>query len=190
MRRLLIVLFGSLPVVLFGSSGVVGALGFAPAVPLEALIQGTTKLTRADPNTRFVGTWRLARIERLGPKGDLLPAPAAPAFGSPNPVGFLMYDPAGYMGATIMQSGRPKYAGAEPTPDEAKAALTSYVSYFGTFSVDEAGGVVTHHVQGSLNPSMEAEQRRSFEMSGNQLTLKTPAGSTGSGDRSRLEFGA
>src|SRR2546427_12501798 len=100
MRRLLIVLFGSLLVVLFGSFGVVGALGFAPAVPLEALIQGTTKLTRADPNSRFAGTWRLARIERLGPKGELLPAPAAPAFGSPNPVGVLMSEPAGYMGLT------------------------------------------------------------------------------------------
>jgi len=181
MRRLLIVLFGS--------CSVVGALGFAPAAPPEALIQGSTKLTRADPNNRFAGTWKLARIERVGPKGELLPAPAAPAFGSPNPVGFLMYDASGYMGVTIMQSGRAKYAGPEPTPEEARAALTSYVSYFGTFSVDEpvkgsaldipADGVVTHRVQGSLNPSMEAEQRRSFQMSGNQLILKTPPGSTG-----------
>ena len=60
MRRLLIVLFGSLLVVLFGSFGVVGALGLAPAVPLEPQIQGTTKLARADPNSRFAGTWRLA----------------------------------------------------------------------------------------------------------------------------------
>src|SRR2546428_14114674 len=83
------------------------------------------------------------------------------------------------MGVTIMQSGRHKYAGAEPTPDEAKAALASYVSYFGTFNVDEAGGIVTHHVQGSLNPSMEPEQRRSYQISGNRLSLKTPRSSTG-----------
>ena len=56
----------------------------------------------------------------------------------------------------------PRYAGAEPTPEEALAALTSYTSYFGTFSVNDAQGVVTHHVQGSLNPSMEPEQKRFF----------------------------
>jgi hypothetical protein len=83
------------------------------------------------------------------------------------------------MGVTIMQSGRQKYAGAEPTPDEARAALASYVAYFGTFSVDAAAGVVTHHVQGSLNPSMGPEQRRSYQLSGTQLTLKTPPSPAG-----------
>jgi hypothetical protein len=155
MRRLLLVLVGSV--------GVIGIL--APHASTQA--------------NRLAGTWKLVRVERLGPKGDILPAPAAPAFGSPNPVGVLMYDPNGYMGVTIMQSGRQKYAGVEPTPDEAKAALASYVSYFGTFSVDEAGGIVTHHVQGSLNPSMEPEPRRSYQISGNRLSLKTPRSSTG-----------
>ena len=28
---------------------------------------------------------------------------------------------------------RPKYAGAQPTPEEAKAALTGYTAYFGTY---------------------------------------------------------
>ena len=155
MRRLLLTLFSSL--------AVIGIL--APHASTQA--------------NRLAGTWKLVSVERLGPKGDILPAPAPPAFGSVNPVGILLYDPNGYMGVTIMQSGRQKYAGAEPTPDEAKAALASYVAYFGKFSVDEAGGIVTHHVQGSLNPSMEAEQRRSFEIAGNRLTLKTPPSSTG-----------
>jgi hypothetical protein len=155
MRRLLLVLVGSV--------GVIGIL--APHASTQA--------------NRLAGTWKLVGVERLGPKGDILPAPAAPAFGSPNPVGVLMYDPNGYMGVTIMQSGRQKYTGVEPTPDEAKAALASYVSYFGTFSVDETGGIVTHHVHGSLNPSMEPEQRRSYQITGNRLTLNTSRSSTG-----------
>ena len=170
MRRLLLVLAGC--------SGVIGALAFPPvAATPEALTRQAS--AAGDPRHRFVGTWQLVRVERLGPSGELLPAPAPPAFGSANPVGFLMYDPSGYMGVTIMQSGRRKYAGQEPTPDEAKAALAGFVSYFGTFNVDEAKSVVTHTLEGSLNPSMEAEQRRSFQISGNQLTLKPPPASTG-----------
>ena len=42
-----------------------------------------------DAKNRFAGTWRLVSIERLGPKGQLLPPPTPPAFGSSNPVGFI-----------------------------------------------------------------------------------------------------
>jgi hypothetical protein len=36
--------------------------------------------------------------------------------------------------------------GAQPTADQAKAALLSYTSHCGTFSVNDADGVVTRHM--------------------------------------------
>ncbi|MBI4585130.1 MAG: lipocalin-like domain-containing protein [Planctomycetes bacterium] len=129
---------------------------------------------------RFVGTWKLVKIERRDAKGELLPPPTPPAFGSPNPIGFIMYDPAGYMGVAIMQSGRQKNAGNEPTPEEAKALMASYLSYFGTYTINEAEGFVTHHVQGGLSPALAgADQKRFFELSGNRLTLKPPRSANG-----------
>jgi hypothetical protein len=142
--------------------------------------QSSSAAAQTDAKRRFAGTWKLLSIERLGPDGAVLPPAAPPAFGSPNPVGFIVYDAAGYMGVTIMQSGRQKFRGAEPTPEEAKAALLSFTSYFGTFSVNEAEGIVTHHVQGSLNPNNTGtDLKRAFELTGNRVVLKPPRGTNG-----------
>lgn len=172
MRKMLIVLLGSVGLV------AASAMWSAPPAAKGVKQASSSQASAATANNRFVGTWKLVTIERRDAKGALLP-PQPPAFGSPNPIGFIIYDPAGYMGVTIMQSGRQKYAGAQPTPEEARAALTSYTSYFGTYTINEAERVVTHHVQGSLNPNMGTDQRRYFEFSGNRLTLKPPPGATG-----------
>ncbi len=163
MRKLLILL---------GSLGVLAAWPEA-ASPQAAKRQPAVDTSRADTKNRFVGTWKLVAIERFGPNGERLPPPAPPAFGSSNPTGFIVYDAAGYMGVSMMQSGRQKFAGALPTADEAKAALLSYTSYCGTFSVNDADGMVTHHIQISLNPNNTGtDQRSSFQFSGNRLVLK------------------
>ena len=79
-----------------------------------------------------------------------------------------------------MQSGRPKSAGAQPTADEAKTALLGYISYCGTFSVNDADGVVTHHIQTSLNPNNTGtDERNSVQFSGNRLVLKPARGVDG-----------
>jgi len=171
MRRVLILL---------GSFAVFGAAAWPEAaLPQGAKRAAAVESSRADAANRFAGTWKLIAIERLGSKGELLPPAAPPAFGSPNPTGFVVYDAAGYMGMTIMQSGRPKFAGVQPTADEAKAAFLGYVSYCGTFSVN-ADGVVTHHIQTSLNPNNTGtDERNSVQFSGNRLVLKPPRGVDG-----------
>ena len=132
---------------------------------------------------RFVGTWKLVDIEQRNARGDVLaPTSAAPA----KRTGYLIYDPAGYMAVSIMPLGRKKYAGAQPTEDEARAAITGYAAYFGTFTIDEAAATVTHHLQGSLNPGMARDQKRAFELAGNRLTLKPPAAANG--NQSRLTW--
>ena len=61
--------------------------------------------------------------------------------------------------------------------DEALAALRSYVSYFGTYTVNEAEGYLTHHLQGNVSPpSASNDNKRFYEFSGNQLVLMPPVG--------------
>lgn len=136
--------------------------------------------TSAGPKSQFVGTWELVRVERIAADGTELPPPDPPAFGSAGAVGYIMYDPVGYMGVVIMQAGRQPYAGETPTPDEALAALRSYVSYFGTYSVNAEEGYVTHHLQGNVSPAGAFnDNQRFYEFSGDQLVLMPPPGQSG-----------
>jgi hypothetical protein len=132
---------------------------------------------RSAPTDRFVGTWKLVNIEQRNAKGDVI----APTSG--NRTGYLIYDPAGYVAVSIMPVGRKTYAAAQPTDDEARAAMTGYAAYFGTFTVNDADASVTHHLQGSLNPGMAADQKRFFDLSGNRLTLKPPPAANGNQTR-------
>ncbi len=168
MRRILIVLL-----VVFGLMTVQGWL--LAAEPAGGTPQSAGKGSAAAGKDRFIGTWKLVSAERRNAKGEVLPAGS-----STDGIGFIIYDPAGYMAVTIMPGGRQRYAGINPTPEEAQRALAGYTAYFGTFSVNQVDGFVTHHLQGGLNPNEASGQKRFFfEFSPNRLTLKPPRSSTG-----------
>ena len=133
----------------------------------------------ADPRDQFVGTWKLVRFERYDASGQLLPPAEPGTLAAGAPLGYLMYD-GERMGVVIQQEHRKPFAGALPTGDEAIAAATSYVSYFGPYTVNEAEGYVTHHVLGSNNPGTTgADNQRFYEFSGNELALRPPPGANG-----------
>ena len=179
MRRNLLPLIVGLGVVAWWGFPSDAAQGNAPERPSAAKTS-----TRSSPQDRFVGTWKLVDIEQRNAKGDVIPSSAE--LGNVNRTGYLIYDPAGYMAVSIMPVGRRTYAGAQPTDDEAKAAIAGYAAYFGTFTVNQAEGHVTHHLQGSLNPGMAPDQKRWFEFSGTRLTLRPP--SAPNGNQSRLTW--
>src|SRR5262249_44389757 len=79
----------------------------------------------------------------------------------------------------IMPIGRKKYAALQATDAEARDAITGFTAYFGTFTIDPAAGTVTHHLQGSLNPGMAADQVRRFDLTGNRITLRPPVAANG-----------
>lgn len=125
-----------------------------------------TERTRSSPDTkRFIGTWRLVSITVNG-KID--------SNRGSHPTGLIYYDNTGHMAVQIMPDRvRPKYASSEPTPDEAKAAITGYISYFGTYTVDESARTVTHHRMGNINPGAPIDVVRRYEFaSGNRLILR------------------
>ncbi len=82
---------------------------------IEAGGAGGQSASQADISKRFIGTWRLVSIELNGQ--------ADPNRGA-HPTGLIYYDAAGYMAAQIMpESPRAKYAGEQPTLEEAKEIL-------------------------------------------------------------------
>ena len=97
--------------------------------------------------------------------------------------GFIIYTPAGRMMVHLLDPERAPYAGDEPTAEEAQAAIRSYTSYFGPFSVDEEGSYFIHHRIGhtlDLTDRPEAERRtgldtdaqRFYEFVGNRMVLR------------------
>jgi hypothetical protein len=127
-------------------------------VLLAAPVTGAQPVPAGDA-ARFFGTWRLV---------------------SDTTTGIMIYDSLGNMAAQVMPNrARRKYAATEPTPEEAKDAITGYLAYFGTYSVDEQARTVTHHRKGSINPGQVGDDVvRAYVFESNDRLVLTPAGST------------
>jgi hypothetical protein len=122
---------------------------------------------------QFFGTWKLVSWEIEQANGEPIDSPLGPA-----PVGWIMYQPEGHMSVVLMRPDRPKFASnnlMEGTPEEIKAAFEGYVSYCGSYEVNEQEHLVIHRLQLSWFPNLVGtEQKRFFEFAGDRLTLKTP----------------
>jgi hypothetical protein len=112
---------------------------------------------------RLIGSWRY-----IGSNVDGKPHPGRGA----NPKGIIMYDVHGHMSCHVAPDRVTTRAGKEATPDEAKAALADYISYFGTYSVDEQARTVTHHREGSIQPGDKGDLVRGYEFVGDRLILR------------------
>ena len=89
-----------------------------------------------------------------------------------NPKGMIYYGPRGEMAVQIAPDVRRTRAGAVMTPQEAFTAVKDYIAYFGTYSVDDAAGIVTHHRQDSLQPGDNGDLVRRYELNGDRLVLR------------------
>ena len=169
MLRSFMALFGVLALVAPVACGESGSTN-AVADPVPA-----ADVSPVDPKSRFAGAWSLTRMERRDADGELLSPPVEDL------LGYIIYDAAGYMAVTLMRPNREPYSEGGPTAEEALAELGGYTSYFGPFTVNEAEGYVTHHLEGSLNPgSVGADNQRFYTFMENSLTLQPPAAEDGS----------
>jgi hypothetical protein len=162
---------------LFGLLALVAPSACGESVSTDAVADPmpAADVSAADPRSQFAGAWSLARMERRDADGELLSPPVEDLRG------YLIYAAAGYMAVTLMQPDRESYSEGGPTAEEALAELGGFTSYFGPFSVNEAEGYVTHHLEGSLNPgSVGADNQRFYTFTENSLTLQPPAGEDGS----------
>jgi hypothetical protein len=128
-------------------------------------VAGEQVIPPSDTAKRFIGTWQLISITSAGQKDSNR--------GS-HPTGLIYYDSTGHMAVQIMPDRlRPKYAGTDPTPEEAKAAITGYTAYFGTYTIDEEARTVTHHRMGNVNPGGLGDFVRRYEFApGDRLILR------------------
>ena len=117
---------------------------------------------------RLIGSWR-----HIGSTIDGKPRPGRGA----NPKGIIIYDVHGHMACHVAPDRAVTKAGKEPTGEEAQAALAGHIAYFGTYSVDERAGTVTHHRQGSVQPGDKGDVVRGYEFVGDRLILR-PVGTT------------
>ena len=131
---------------------------------LSPLTISTTRI-----EDRFVGTWRLVAFERRGPDGEL--RPSTNSFSN----GLLIYTSTGHISQQLTRKSRQKFSG-RASGEEAQEALYSYLAYFGTFTVNEGQGTVTHHRQAHLIPGRVTDGIRYYRFMGNRLMLTAPPG--------------
>ena len=143
------------------------------SVAVIVLVAAPDVLADRAANLRLAGVWKLVGEETRDSKtGQVVAGPNAASGGR---FGFITYDPAGYVGVTIAWSNRPAFKGKASTPDQARAALASYNSYWGSFTVNDAGTVVTHQTMGAVSPAFAGtNQERGLTIIGNRLTLRPP----------------
>jgi hypothetical protein len=133
-------------------------------------------------NSRFAGVWKLVGEDTRDANGQTVArGPNTGDAGNTGRFGYIVYDPAGYMSVNLAWLKQQSLAGGKATnPQEALAAMGAYNSYWGSFAVNEARGVVTHQTFGALSPAFAGtNQERHFTFSGNRLTLQPPASANG-----------
>ncbi len=60
----------------------------------------------------------------------------------------------------------------DSTPSEYRAAMQGVVTYYGTYTIDEAAGRVTHHVEAGSNPAWIGDDFiRYFRLEGRNLII-------------------
>lgn len=118
----------------------------------------------------FAGTWTLVAADVLRPDGT-----RAHDYGE-SPQGRLMVDAEGRYSVQIYKSERPRFASGDKnkgTAAEYEAAVLGCSTHFGTIAVD--GHVMTVHLEGSSYPNQEGtDQKRTFELAGDELSYRVP----------------
>lgn len=122
---------------------------------------------------KLQGAWRLTDYVAESQNGSVF-YPLGP-----DASGYIMYTNDAHMSATLMRPNRIKFESTDMmggTPDEHAGAAAGYLSYAGTFVVDEANEVVTHHIKTALVPNwIDNEFKRKVILTGNKLELRALA---------------
>ena len=122
----------------------------------------------------LIGAWQLELCATYHPDGSV-----TYPFGE-DAKGQIMYSADGHMGCEITATNRPLLDVQtiyHATDEELGRSMRGFSGYFGTFSVDAAAGIVTHHVQGAWFPNFATmQQPRHYFFEGDLLYLEAMVG--------------
>jgi hypothetical protein len=136
------------------------------------LVAAATPMPRAQQRAdveqarkQLIGSYKLISYDSYDEKGAVTRLPYD--------VGQISYDAAGRMSAQLMRSDRAKFTnGQRATEAERAAAFSSFISYFGHYTIEPDKGTVTHHVEGALSPGMLSNDLvRYYEFSPDKKSL-------------------
>jgi hypothetical protein len=121
------------------------------------------------------GVWQLVSFDQNEADGNV-----SHPYGE-MPVGRLTFDAAGRMSVFVMKPGRVasvNSTGAIPTAstEDLRQIADGFMAYYGSFQVDDPMKVITVNVEACTIPAWtNTEQKRTYELAGDMLTLITPA---------------
>ena len=152
------------------SLSVITALGLA-------LLPGSALGQQKSLKEQLVGTWTLVSVVNIRPDGTKFDPTDGKA------LGLMMYDGNSNFSFLNIRSDIPKLASnnrQKGTTDEYKAVAEGVLSYFGRYSIDEAGKFLIQHVVSSSFPNFNGADRNwSITISGEELTLASQAAAAG-----------
>jgi hypothetical protein len=123
---------------------------------------------------QLIGSWAL--VSASAPSPDVQP------FG-PND-GFAVFQTNGRFSLQLILSSLPKFSSnnrARGTPEENKAVVQGSITYFGTYSLNEADSTLTLHIERSSFPNWNgSDQKRMItSLTADELKYTNPAASVG-----------
>lgn len=153
------------------------AVGYTVAVQSSQAADSSPSIAAHGISAQLVGGWSLKSRVTTTADGKTLVDPGLSVL----PKGVLIYDAYGHVVAQLSRPGRTvdmlgdecrKALEVKGTDDTAQTIL-GYDAYFGTYTVDEKQGIVTHHLESALFPGDIGKSIvRHFTIAGNMLTIK------------------
>ena len=123
---------------------------------------------------KLLGSWRLLSCESLDDDG------AATYPLGDDALGQLLYTDADRVSAQLVRANQSRFPSEDwrdASTEQMAKAWSGYFGYFGTFSIDEAAGLVTHHIEAGWFPNLAGTQQvRRFRFDGNNLVLDADTG--------------
>ena len=153
------------------------AIGCTLAVQPTQAVESAPLLAGHGVSAQLIGGWSLLSRVTTTADGKTLADPGLSVL----PKGVLIYDAYGHVAAQLSRPGRTvdmlgdecrKAMEVKGTNDTAQTIL-GYDAYFGTYTVDEKQGIVTHHLESALFPGDIGKSIiRHFTIAGDVLTIK------------------
>lgn len=157
--------------------GVVLMLALPVLLAQDQAIRNEAAHSPSSVRAQLVGSWRLLSRESRGEGGQI----EADKGLSSLPLGVLIYDQSGHVAAQLSRKDRTVSmfrdecaiaAETKGTPDTAQTVL-GYDAYFGTYTLNEREGIVTHHLEAAIWPGDIGKNiDRHFTISGDRLTIR------------------